>query len=135
LPFFQSIFLETSRRLEYIKHTKYTTSPFTVLWETFALGASLATLLNLLEKGNLTIDVDKSDLGLGLPHREKYFTNFIQRVQLLEVQQKIPFGEVLRVRFPLFILPHNTYAVQVQDLFGGTNSGFAKVCPISYTAR
>ncbi|KAJ6542835.1 TKL/TKL-ccin protein kinase [Mycena capillaripes] len=100
--------------LEHIKHTKRTTSSFTLLWETFALGVSLATLLNLLSAPSprdLTLDADKSDFGLGLPHREKYFTNFIQRVQLLELQQKIPFGEVLRV----------------QDLFGGTNSGFAKV--------
>jgi hypothetical protein len=100
--------------LEYIKRTKRTTAPFTLLWETFALGVSLATLLNLLgspSPRDLTIDAEKPDLGLGLPHREKYFTNFIQRVQLLELQQKIKFGEVLRV----------------QDLFGGTLSGFAKV--------
>ncbi|KAJ7145696.1 TKL/TKL-ccin protein kinase [Mycena epipterygia] len=96
------------------QHAKRATSPFILLWETFALGASLATLLNLLGSPpprDLNIDADKYDTGLGLPHREKYFTNFIQRVQLLELQQKIPFGEVLRV----------------QDLFGGTNSGFAKV--------
>ncbi|KAJ7619635.1 TKL/TKL-ccin protein kinase [Roridomyces roridus] len=102
--------------LDYIKHTKRnTTSPFALLWETFALGVSLATLLNLLgsppPRDLPPIDNEKIDLGLGLPHREKYFSNFIQRVQLLELQQKIPFGEVLRV----------------QDLFGGTNSGFAKV--------
>ncbi|KAJ7255043.1 TKL/TKL-ccin protein kinase [Mycena haematopus] len=100
--------------LEYIKRTKHTTSPFTLLWETFALGAPLGTLLNLLgspSPRDLTLDSDKPDLGLGLPHREKYFTNFIQRVQLLELQQRLPFGEVLRV----------------QDLFGGTSSGFAKV--------
>ncbi|KAJ7030108.1 TKL/TKL-ccin protein kinase [Mycena alexandri] len=110
--------------LDHIKHTKHTVvanSPFVLLWETFALGASLATLLNLLGSApprDLTIDAAasaekdlKTEFGLGLPHREKYFTNFIQRVQLLELQQKIPFGEVLRV----------------QDLFGGTNSGFAKV--------
>ncbi|KAJ7500959.1 TKL/TKL-ccin protein kinase [Mycena galericulata] len=95
-------------------------SPFALLWETCALGAPLGTLLNLLGSPpprDLHIQLDLADLklgtvgGLGLPHREKYFTNFIQRVQLLELQQKIPFGEVLRV----------------QDLFGGTNSGFAKV--------
>ncbi|KAJ7715264.1 TKL/TKL-ccin protein kinase [Mycena metata] len=110
--------------LDHIKHTKHTVvanSPFVLLWETFALGASLATLLNLLGSApprDLTIDAAfsaekdlKTEFGLGLPHREKYFTNFIQRVQLLELQQQIPFGEVLRV----------------QDLFGGTNSGFAKV--------
>ncbi|KAF7368574.1 putative TKL/TKL-ccin protein kinase [Mycena venus] len=100
--------------LEYIKRTKPTTSPFNLLWETFALGASLATLLNLLGSSSprdLTIDPDKPDLGLELPHREKYFANFIQRIQLLEREQKIPFGEVLRV----------------QDLFGATSSGFAKV--------
>ncbi|KAF8169113.1 hypothetical protein K438DRAFT_2024728 [Mycena galopus ATCC 62051] len=102
--------------LEYIKRTKHTTAPFPLLWETFALGASLATLLDLLGSPSprdilVTIDPDKPDIGLGLPHREKYFTNFIQRVQLLELQQKLPFGEVLRV----------------QDLFGGTLSGFSKV--------
>ncbi|KAJ7731934.1 TKL/TKL-ccin protein kinase [Mycena maculata] len=100
--------------LEYAKRTKHPTSSFALLWETFALGASLATLLDLLGSPpprDLQIDADKSDLGLGLPHREKYFTNFIQRIQLLELQNKLPFGEVLRV----------------QDLFGGTNSGFAKV--------
>lgn len=85
------------------QHAKRTTSPFTLLWETFALGASLATLLNLLGSPpprDLSIDADKYDTALGLPHREKYFTNFIQRVQLLELQQKIPFGEVLRVSWP-----------------------------------
>ncbi|KAJ6620438.1 hypothetical protein B0H10DRAFT_2215964 [Mycena sp. CBHHK59/15] len=100
--------------LEYTKHSKHTRSPVTLLWETFALGASLCTLLNLLGSPlprDLNIDPDKSDFGLGLPHREKFFTNFIQRVQLLELQQRLSFGEVLRV----------------QDLFGGTNSGFAKV--------
>ncbi|KAJ7166663.1 TKL/TKL-ccin protein kinase [Mycena filopes] len=110
--------------LDHIKHTKHAivaNSPFALLWETFALGASLATLLNLLGSApprDLTIDAAasvekdfKTEFGLGLAHREKYFTNFIQRVQLLELQQKIPYGEVLRV----------------QDLFGGSNSGFSKV--------
>ncbi|KAJ7657789.1 TKL/TKL-ccin protein kinase [Mycena polygramma] len=100
--------------LDIIKHTKHTTSPFTLLWETFALGVSLATLLNLLgspSPRDLSVDADRSDVVLGLPHREKYFTNFIQRVQLLELQGKVKFGEGIRV----------------QDLFGGTNSGFAKV--------
>ncbi|KAJ7688619.1 kinase-like domain-containing protein [Mycena rosella] len=109
-----SLIIEFRPWLEYTKHTKPTASSFALLWETFALGASLATLLNLLGSPpprDLHIDADKSDLGLGLPQREKYFTNFIQRVQLLEIQNRIPYGEILRV----------------QDLFGGTNSGFAKV--------
>ncbi|KAJ7468748.1 TKL/TKL-ccin protein kinase [Mycena latifolia] len=109
-----SLIIEFRPWLEYTKQTKRTTSAFHLLWETFALGASLATLLNLLGSPpprDLHIDADKLDLGLGLPHREKYFTNFIQRVQLLEIQRAIPYGEGLRV----------------QDLFGGTNSGFAKV--------
>ncbi|KAF8216912.1 hypothetical protein K438DRAFT_1798017 [Mycena galopus ATCC 62051] len=101
--------------LEYIKRTKHITAPFPLLWETFALGASLATLLDLLGSPSrdilVTIDPDKPDIDLGLPHREKYFTNFIQRVQLLELQQKLPFGAVLLV----------------QDLFGGTLFGFSKV--------
>ncbi|KAK6977031.1 putative TKL/TKL-ccin protein kinase [Favolaschia claudopus] len=104
--------------LNYIRRTKHPASTFVLCWETFALGVPLGTLLDLLGSPSpgepirdFTIDTDKPDLGLGLPHREKYFTTFIQRVQLLEVQQKIPYGEVLRV----------------QDLFGGTTSGFAKV--------
>ncbi|KAJ7157940.1 TKL/TKL-ccin protein kinase [Mycena crocata] len=108
------LILEFRPWLDFIKRTKHTTSPFNLLWETFALGVSLSTLLNLLGSPpprDLHIDADKSDFGLGLPHREKYFTNFIQRVQLLELQGKVIFGEVLRV----------------QDLFGGTNSGFTKV--------
>ncbi|KAJ7085379.1 TKL/TKL-ccin protein kinase [Mycena belliarum] len=97
--------------LEHTKLTKRTSSAFALLWETFALGAPLATLLNLLGSPPPRDLNPDTAADLRLPHREKYFTNFIQRVQLLELQQKIPFGEVLRV----------------QDLFGGTNSGFAKV--------
>ncbi|KAJ7278948.1 TKL/TKL-ccin protein kinase [Mycena rebaudengoi] len=102
---------EFSPFLEYTKHSKRTGSTVTLLWETFVLGASLSVLLNLLGSPpprDLHIDADKSDFGLALPHRERFFTNFIQRLQLLELQRRLPFGEV-------------------QDLFGGTNSGFTKV--------
>jgi hypothetical protein len=90
---------EFSPFLDYTRHSKRTGSTVTLLWETFVLGASLSVLLNLLGSPpprDLHIDADKSDFGLALPHRERFFTNFIQRLQLLELQRRLPFGEVLR---------------------------------------
>ncbi|KAJ7191639.1 TKL/TKL-ccin protein kinase [Mycena pura] len=112
-----ALIIEFRSFLDLVTHTTRAPSPLALLWETCALGAPLCTLLNLLgsppprDLHDVRIDPDKPDLGLGLPHREWFFSAFIQRTQLLEVQGRIPYGEVLRV----------------QDLFGGTNAGFAKV--------
>ncbi|KAF9022811.1 kinase-like protein [Hymenopellis radicata] len=81
---------------------------FRVLWECFSLGAPLCTLLNMLAPPYLDVDVD---FDLPLDRRLSLFTNFIERVRLLEMQNRLAYGEVLRV----------------DDLFGATNSGFAKV--------
>ncbi|CAK5271870.1 unnamed protein product [Mycena citricolor] len=117
-----SLIIEFRPWLEHVRSCKPRSSGshsgFFLLWEIFALGAPLSTLLNLLssppfgarDQELTSIDWEKPELGLGLPHREKWFSHFIQRVQLLELQGVIALGEVLRV----------------QDLFAGTNSGFAK---------
>ncbi|KAJ7055648.1 TKL/TKL-ccin protein kinase [Mycena amicta] len=108
-----ALVVELNPFFDYIRRSKRPSSIFSLLWETLALGAPLCTLCTLLGSPpprDLHFDPEK-DVDLGLPHRERFFTAFIQRVQLLELQAKIPFGEVFRV----------------QDLFGGTASGFAKV--------
>ncbi|KAF5332415.1 hypothetical protein D9758_015116 [Tetrapyrgos nigripes] len=60
---------------------------------------------------HLSVDVETFDFQLGMPDREKFFANFIQRVHFLEIQGKPRYGEVLTI----------------EDLFGGTSSGFMKV--------
>lgn len=74
------------------------------LWHCFALGAPLCVLLDLL---GATADrhIIKSLL------LEELVENFVDRIQLLELQGRLPYGEVLRA----------------EDLFGGTHQGFAKV--------
>ncbi|KAF5332436.1 hypothetical protein D9758_015100 [Tetrapyrgos nigripes] len=89
-------------------------APFKILFDCFAVGASLGVLLDLLGSpvpSHLSVDVETSDFQLGMPDREKFFSNFIQRVHFLEIQGKPRYGEVLRI----------------EDLFGGTSSGFMKV--------
>ncbi len=78
-----------------------------VLWECLSLGAPLCTLLNMLAPPYLDVDVD---FDLPLDRRISLFTNFIERVGLLEIQSRLAYGEVLRV----------------DDLFGATTTGFAK---------
>lgn len=101
----------------WLEHARvFPETPFTLVWNCFAFGASLCTLLDLLGSslaGHSYIDVDKFDLQVGgaFVNRERAFSQFIQRVQLLEVQGRLRYGEVLRT----------------DDLFGGTSAGFAKV--------
>ncbi|THV01710.1 hypothetical protein K435DRAFT_775967 [Dendrothele bispora CBS 962.96] len=98
----------------YLLHRKYKDEPpLKVLFDCFALGASLGVLLDLLGSpapSHLSVDLDKFDFHLELSDREKFFSSFIQRVGFLEMQGKLRYGEVLRV----------------EDLFGGTSSGFMK---------
>jgi len=103
----------------YLLHRKFKEEPpFRVLFDCFALGASLGVLLDLLGSpapSHLSVNLDKFDFHLDPAEREKYFASFIHRVNLLEVQGKLRYGEVLRV----------------EDLFGGTSSGFMKVRHLS----
>ncbi|KIK57557.1 hypothetical protein GYMLUDRAFT_46128 [Collybiopsis luxurians FD-317 M1] len=88
---------------------------YKVLFDCFSLGAPLGVLLDLLGSAPtpsfLNVDVEDFDFGLSLAERERFVHNFIQRVQILEIQGKLSYGEVLRV----------------EDVLNGTNSGFMKV--------
>ncbi|KAL0570232.1 hypothetical protein V5O48_011740 [Marasmius crinis-equi] len=89
--------------------------PYKLLFDCFALGAPLGVLLDLLgspSPSHLNVDVNTFDfVGVSLAEREKFFSSFIYRIQLLEIQNRIAFGEVLRL----------------EDLFEGTSTGFLKV--------
>ena len=99
--------------------------PYKLLFDCFALGAPLSVLLDLLgspSPSHLNVDVDTFDfVAVSLAEREKFFSSCLHRIQLLEVQGRLAFGEVLRL----------------DDLFGGTSSGFLKVRNISsrYVSR
>jgi hypothetical protein len=102
------ISLETTPLLRKNKITPYST-----LWHCFALGAPLCVLLDLLgtpSSPHLREEVDHDSMEESL-QREKILKSFIDRVQLLEVQGRLPYGEIFRV----------------EDLFHGTHQGFAKV--------
>lgn len=110
------LILEFKPWLEYTRlyFRRKSEAPVAILWDCFTLGASLCTLLDLLgspSPRDLVVDVVNFDFGLSVAHREKFFNSFITRVQLLELQGRLPYGEVLRS----------------EDLFDCTNSGFAKV--------
>ncbi len=51
------------------------------------------------------------EFELSMDERVAFFTKFIERVRLLEIQGLLPYGEVLRV----------------DDMFGRSNAGFARV--------
>ncbi|KAJ8516304.1 hypothetical protein ONZ45_g6390 [Pleurotus djamor] len=86
---------------------------FRVVWAVVALGAPLTALLDILGPGPWSLaapvvnEVANSTLNL----QRSFFSNFILRVQALEVQRTIPFGEVLRP----------------DDLHGRTCAGFHKI--------
>ena len=91
-------------------------TPFRHLWHCFSLGAPLCTLLDLLGTPSDTVlDIDFQDIDLDtnlkLIDREKFVASFFRRVQLLEIQGRLGYGEVVRSG----------------DLFDGTYAGFAKV--------
>lgn len=81
---------------------------YRILWECFFLGAPLWTLLNLLSPPYHRVAFE---FELSVDERVAFFTQFIERVRLLEIQGLLSYGEVLRV----------------DDMFGGSNTGFARV--------
>ncbi|KAF8889130.1 kinase-like domain-containing protein [Infundibulicybe gibba] len=90
------------------------TAPLPILWHCFSYGVSLIALLNLLGSpfpGETTISIENFDFNIPIDAREAYFDRFLQQIQFLETQGHLPYGEVLRI----------------DDLFGGTNSGFMRV--------
>ncbi|KAJ7585178.1 TKL/TKL-ccin protein kinase [Mycena floridula] len=99
--------LDYTRLYLHLKHEQ----PVKLLWDCFALGAPLCTLLNLLGAPTPNSSLDKFNFDLAMADRERFVISFIQRVQMLEVQGRLAYGEVLRM----------------EDLFGGTSAGFFKV--------
>ncbi|RDB14785.1 Serine/threonine-protein kinase STY46 [Hypsizygus marmoreus] len=100
---------------------KYDTPPFELLFHCFAFGAPLGTLLTLLGSpapSHLVQRADEFDWSVGMAReeREMYFESFVQRVGMLEVQGRVPYGEVLRC----------------EDFLSGTCAGFAKVLRTVY---
>ncbi len=81
---------------------------YRILWECFSLGAPFWTLLNLLSPPYHRVAFE---FELSMDERVAFFTKFIERVRLLEIQGLLPYGEVLRV----------------DDMFGRSNTGFARV--------
>jgi len=85
---------------------------FRLLWNCFSLGAPLCTLLELIGTppdpalGVSVLDHDNESCD-----PVQFVSSFIRRVRLLEIQGRIPYGEVFHP----------------QDLFNGTFSGFTKV--------
>lgn len=81
----------------HVRRRRYT--PLNLLWDCFAYGAPLGTLLNLLGSpapSHLVENVEEFDFELPPELREKYFESFIQRMEMLEGQGRLPYGEVLR---------------------------------------
>lgn len=103
--------LEYTRYHIFRKHQ----TPLELLWDCFSFGAPLGTLLTLLGSPaptHLIVHVEDFNFGIGIEEREEYFMSFILRVQMLEMQNRVPYGEVLRC----------------DDFLSGTNSAFTKVC-------
>ncbi|KAG5651731.1 hypothetical protein H0H81_007669 [Sphagnurus paluster] len=108
----------------WLEHTHYHVSrkrntPLDRLWDCFAFGAPLSTLLNLLgspSPSQLIDRVENFDFEIGIEGRHAYFRSFIQRVQMLEAQGRIPYGEVLRS----------------DDFLSDSNMAFAKILRTVY---
>ena len=86
-----------------------------VLWDCFERGESLHVLLDLLASRNGTSAASQALGGLRegfVPSREELHAEFLKRVEVLEAQKVIPYGESFRP----------------QDLMEGSTTGFLKVC-------
>ncbi|KAF9564167.1 kinase-like protein [Agrocybe pediades] len=90
-------------------------SPHLLLWDCLCFGAPLNTLLELLGSPtprHLMVNVDNFDFEhVTIQQREAFFVGFIQRVNLLESQGRLSFGEVLRA----------------EDFLYGGNAGYSRV--------
>ncbi|KAJ3517430.1 hypothetical protein NLJ89_g512 [Agrocybe chaxingu] len=89
-------------------------SPYFLLWDCICFGAPLNTLLELIGSPtprHLAVTADDFDFGLPIAERLPFFHSFIHRVQLLESQEKLSYGEVLKA----------------EDFTAGLNAGFLRV--------
>ncbi|KAH9480786.1 Tyrosine-protein kinase isoform SRK4 [Psilocybe cubensis] len=97
---------------EYVR--RRVNSPFLLLWDCICFGAPLNTLLQLLGSPTpryLSVSADEFDFNVSIAQREQLFSNFIQRVQTLESQGRLSYGEVLRV----------------DDFTSGINAGYLRI--------
>lgn len=88
-------------------------TPYDILWQCFCLGKPLCVLLDLLgtPSGRALESVTHHHGNETTEESETWVKSFIDRVQLLEAQGRLSYGEVFRV----------------EDLCNGTFPGFAKV--------
>ncbi|KAF9525854.1 hypothetical protein CPB83DRAFT_858745 [Crepidotus variabilis] len=89
-------------------------SPYFQLWDCLCFGAPLNTLLELVGSPTprqLSVTADEFDFNLSADERGRYFSSFIRRVQALENQGRLPFGEVLKVN----------------DFMDGQSAGFSRI--------
>lgn len=89
-------------------------TPYDILWQCFCLGKPLCILLDLLGTPSSRAQSathHSENETTGSEEGEKLVKSFIDRVQLLETQGRLSYGEVFRA----------------DDLFNGTYPGFAKV--------
>ena len=97
-------------------------TPYDLLWQCFCLGKPLCVLLDLLgtpPSSGQTKSVTHHFRNETTGESEMWVQSFIDRVQLLEAQGRISYGEGLRV----------------EDLFNGTFLGFAKVGALDHHTR
>ncbi|KAG6915906.1 hypothetical protein DXG01_009373, partial [Tephrocybe rancida] len=91
------------------------------LFDCFAFGAPLGTLLTLLGSpvsgSSRHVSPDEFDFtNITREERERYFAAFVQRVQMLEAQGRLAYGEVLRS----------------EDFLSGSAAAFGKVLRTVY---
>ena len=84
------------------------------LWDCMSFGAPLCTLLELLGSPtprNLLVYPEEFSFDLTVEERKPYINSFIQRVNALETQGRLPYSEVIRV----------------EDFTNGTLNGYTRV--------
>ncbi|EAU86182.2 TKL/TKL-ccin protein kinase [Coprinopsis cinerea okayama7 len=75
-------------------------SPMIQLWDCMSFGAPICTLLDLLGSPTpveLRVYADTFNFNLSMDERITFIESFIHRINILEIQGRIPYGEVLKV--------------------------------------
>lgn len=114
-----SRWLELSLEIQLLFTRNRLVTPYDVLWRCFCFGKPLCVLLDLMSTpsfGQTKSATTHHPANDTTEEREKWVKNFIDRVQLLEAQGCLSYGEVFRT----------------EDLFNGTFPGFAKVCALDH---
>ncbi|TFK27549.1 TKL/TKL-ccin protein kinase [Coprinopsis marcescibilis] len=75
-------------------------SPVNLLWDCMSLGAPIGTLLDLLGSPTpreLQVFADSFNFDLSMDDRRTFVESFIHRVNMLEVQGRLVYGEVVKI--------------------------------------